>query len=667
LTEAFLTGQYFVDGRLYIDYIDVNDNPQTLDVDTPSSGSLTVRSGTSFTARNTSNFRGFSVPVDSSTITITVDGTPTSVAGDTISGSSTPITAAAPAFTATNGSTYTVAASTSVVVTPILYPCMYVGYIGTTCCEAISGYDPAAAATIYDGTFCDSFTLSSSSGNYFAIGSTIVDPYTGDPFGGTALHEKWIYDGANCWHIDNTNTIYESGSCVSPTSTPTPTPTSTPIPPTPTPTPTPTSTPIPPTSTPTPTPTLPVQILTSFNSGTGLNNNAWTVDYDSNNNYIVGGEFTAYNGVTYNRIIRFNSSGVPDSTFNGLSAGFNGKVYVVKVQPDNKILVGGIFTSYNGVVANRIIRLNYDGTIDNTFDCGVGIGGFLGGRQETVVFDIDVQTDGKILIIGSFTTYNGITVNGILRVDSGGTYDSSFVTGSGLNICYYGFIRQRDENTIIIGGYMGNYNGINTRSMCRLSSTGTFLNYYVNDATNSGHPEDIFINTDGTLISVGTLSTGSPSYNVVPIKNNNDYTRNTTFLSNVGTGFGPYPTTYATAYAIDGDSTGKYVIGGSILTTYNGNPIQQILKINSDGTYDNTWNTSSGFNGNVYDLKINEIQNLIYVVGSFTSFSGQSRQRVAVLNLNFISPTPTPTSTPVPPTPTFTPTPTPTSTPTPTI
>jgi hypothetical protein len=210
LTEAVSTGQYLVDGRLYIDYTDVNGNAQTLDVDTPSSGSITVKANTSVTAYNTSYFRGFTVPVDSTTITITVNGTPTSVAGDTISGSSTPITATAPVFTATTGSTYTVAASTSVVLTPILYPCMYVGYVGTTCCEAIAGYDPAAAP-IYDGTVCGSFTLSSSSGNYFAIGSTIVDPYTGATV--TGLGGAWIYDGTTCWHIDSTMTIYESGSC----------------------------------------------------------------------------------------------------------------------------------------------------------------------------------------------------------------------------------------------------------------------------------------------------------------------------------------------------------------------------------------------------------------------------------------------------------------------
>jgi uncharacterized delta-60 repeat protein len=412
------------------------------------------------------------------------------------------------------------------------------------------------------------------------------------------FNNKWIYDGTTCWHVGPDTVIDGEGSCTTTTTT-----------------------------------TLPTEILTSFNSGTGLNNDAWTVDYDSNNNYVVGGDFTAYNGVTYNRIIRFNSSGVPDPTFTGLTSGFNGTVNVVKIQPDNKILVGGSFTTYNGVSANCIVRLNYDGSIDGTFNYGIGFSGNLTYTTGTTIKDIDVQSDGKILVIGVFSSYDFVTAYGIIRLSSSGAFDSTFITGTGLDRCDSGFIREKSDGTIVIGGYISYYNGSFTRSMCKLSSTGSFINYYVNDGTNSGKPNDIYLNSDDTIISVGTLTPGSPNYYITPIKNNTDYTRNAAFLANVGTGFGVYSIYTNTAFAVDGDSTGKYIIGGGF-TLYNGNTTMRVVKINADGTYDSTWSIPVGFNSYVQDLKINEAQNLVYVVGRFTSFDGQTRQRVAVLHLN---------------------------------
>jgi hypothetical protein len=47
--------------------------------------------------------------------------------------------------------------------------------------------------------------------------------------------------------------------------------------------------------------------------------------------------------------------------------------------PDGKIIATGSFTSYNGISANRIIRLNYDGTIDSSFVYGTGFNSFTQG------------------------------------------------------------------------------------------------------------------------------------------------------------------------------------------------------------------------------------------------------------------------------------------------
>ena len=100
----------------------------------------------------------------------------------------------------------------------------------------------------------------------------------------------------------------------------------------------------------------------SFNIGTGFNNTVRVINIQPDGKILVGGGFSTYNGTTRNRIIRLNSNGSIDTSFN-IGTGFNGNVFTIDIQPDGKILVGGDFTTYNGTTSNRIIRLNPNGSI----------------------------------------------------------------------------------------------------------------------------------------------------------------------------------------------------------------------------------------------------------------------------------------------------------------
>jgi len=110
----------------------------------------------------------------------------------------------------------------------------------------------------------------------------------------------------------------------------------------------------------------------------------------------VGGSFTSYKGVTENRIIRLNADGSKDTTFT-TGTGFDYSVGTIVLNPSEKILVGGAFTTYNGVTENRIIRLNTDGNKDTAFATGTGFNDYVG--------SIVLHSDGKIFVGGNFTTY----------------------------------------------------------------------------------------------------------------------------------------------------------------------------------------------------------------------------------------------------------------------
>src|SRR5437899_4177684 len=106
-------------------------------------------------------------------------------------------------------------------------------------------------------------------------------------------------------------------------------------------------------------------------------------------------------------------SAVRGQSADGFDPNPNGFVYAIAVQTDGKILIGGDFTtlSPNGGVAvtrNHIARLNPDGTLDTAFDP----------NANDVVFSIAVQADGKILAGGFFSGIGGLTRNHIARLDA---------------------------------------------------------------------------------------------------------------------------------------------------------------------------------------------------------------------------------------------------------
>ena len=103
------------------------------------------------------------------------------------------------------------------------------------------------------------------------------------------------------------------------------------------------------------------------------------------------------------------------------------RVNAVAVQKDGRILVGGSFSSFSGVYLRNILRLNANGSIDTSFTSPI----FTVYNYRSEIFSIAVQADGKILIVGRFSTVNGAAVPTVARLNSDGTVDGSFKTPFG--------------------------------------------------------------------------------------------------------------------------------------------------------------------------------------------------------------------------------------------
>ena len=78
------------------------------------------------------------------------------------------------------------------------------------------------------------------------------------------------------------------------------------------------------------------------------------------------------------------------------------------MQPDNRILLGGEFARCGGVTRNGVTRLNPDGSVDPTINFGAGC--------DSYVASLLVQPDDAIVLGGGFTTYDGAPAPYLTRI-----------------------------------------------------------------------------------------------------------------------------------------------------------------------------------------------------------------------------------------------------------
>lgn len=355
----------------------------------------------------------------------------------------------------------------------------------------------------------------------------------------------------------------------------------------------------------------------SFNASTGANDVVNSIAIQSNGKVIAVGNFTTYNDTIVNRIVRLNQNGSIDATFtSGLGA--NGQINSVAIQNDGKIIIGGDFTSYNGTSINRIARLNANGTLDVTFNVGSGTNG--------TVNSIIYQTDGKVIITGAFTTYAGTTRNRIARLNTNGSYDSGFNIGTGSNNTIISVSIQADGR-IIIGGTFSSFNGTNRSRIARLNVNGS-IDATFNPGTGANNTiTAVTVQTDGKIL-IGGLFTSYNGTNLNRITRlNPDGSRDNSF--NIGSGAN------GSINIIASQPDNNILIGGDF-TTYNGVSINRLARIKPNGTIDTNIAVGAGANSTVKTIAL-QADSKILVGGNFTTFNGIKRTRIARLFNCYIS------------------------------
>ena len=381
----------------------------------------------------------------------------------------------------------------------------------------------------------------------------------------------------------------------------------------------------------------------TFITGSGFNNIVAALTRQPDGKIIAGGIFTSYNGDTAcpDYLARINLNGTLDTTFNyGPGKGFGSSVRAVALQPNGQILVGGTFLTYNGDLQcpRCLARINANGTLDTTFNYGPGKG-FEHSSTIAQVFSLALQTNGQIIVGGSFTSYNGDTQcpDYLARINPDGTLDTTFNYGPGTGFdSFLQSVAVLTSGKIMAGGTFGSYNGDAQcpRSLARINTDGT-LDITFNYGPSKGFDDyvsSIAIQSNGQIVTGGQFNTYNGDlqcpHNLARI--NADGTLDTTF------NYGPSKGFNDVVAIVILQPDGKILAGGFFIS-YNGDAQcpNDIARINTDGTLDTTFNygPSKGFNAGVYSLCI-QPDGKVIAGGGFTSYDdGVPHSSIRIIRL----------------------------------
>jgi len=354
----------------------------------------------------------------------------------------------------------------------------------------------------------------------------------------------------------------------------------------------------------------------SFNPGS--NSNVHAVAVQANGQILVGGFFTALGGgvgtTPRNRIGRLNADGSLDTRFD---PGANNSVTALAVQADGQILVGGAFTTLGGggtgsTPRNYLGRLHADGFLDTSFDPGANAG----------LRVLAVQTDGRILVGGWFTTLGGggtgtTPRNYLGRLNADGSLDTSFDPGA--NGYVYALVLQADGQILVAGFFtaLGGGTGSTARNhIGRLNADGS-----LDTSFDPGASSDVYalaVEADGQILVGGAFTTlGGGGTGTTP---RNRIGRINTDGS-LDTSFNPGANGYVSAFAVQADR--QVLVGGGFTTLGGGGAgttmRNRIARLHTDGSLDMTFDP--GANDQVYALAI-QADGAILVGGSFTALGG---------------------------------------------
>ncbi len=349
----------------------------------------------------------------------------------------------------------------------------------------------------------------------------------------------------------------------------------------------------------------------SFLSRIDGNSTVNALAQSANGDLIAGGRFNFSRGIRRNHLARFTPNGNLDQSFNTGDGAFQ-EVKTVATAANRKVVAGGLFQSFNNLQRPSLARVTASGALDGSFQPIV-----TGGGVDQAVID----SANRVVIGGVFFQINLVSINNLARLNNDATLDTTFNAGTGPNGYIYA-MAQDTQGRILIGGTFNQYNGVTQNFLSRLNSNGTIDQTFNMGFGPSVNVWAIALDNLGRIVIAGQFVEFNRTTRIRVARLNPDGSLDTTF----NPGLGPDATVRCVAI----DSQNRVIIGGEF-TTVAGVSRNRIARLNATGGLDTTFDPGSGCNGIVRSVLVDPFDRVV-AGGDFTTFNGQPRCGLVRLN-----------------------------------
>ncbi len=364
--------------------------------------------------------------------------------------------------------------------------------------------------------------------------------------------------------------------------------------------------------------------VTFGNGPAGPDNEIHTLAIQSDGRVLIGGDFRTVNLESRGGIARLNRDGSLDSSFLSALPGADGPVWDIVQQSDGKCVIAGEFRNVNGVPHQGIARLNADGSLDNDFNpVLVGSGRY--------VYALALQSDGRIITGGSFTSVNGLGRTNVARLNPDGSTDPSLVASAYGSLASVQALVLQPDGRIVIGGFFSTVNGASRNRIARLNNNGSLDTSFLNGLSGGDQAVwTIAVQNDGKTLVGGWFETFNGASRKYFVRLNVNGTVDTSFLAGLaGPNGGPW------SLAVQDD--GKILVGGSF-GSFNGVARNNLARLNADGSLDASFLSGQpGADHGVWCLAPLPDGRLV-IGGGFSVVNQIPRNSVARLMVNSVAP-----------------------------
>jgi hypothetical protein len=371
----------------------------------------------------------------------------------------------------------------------------------------------------------------------------------------------------------------------------------------------------------------------------------WDNNGDEEWTVFIAGNFQTFSG--NRRVVAVNAKTGHRSTKSLRASGateFNNTVVKVFPTAYNEYIAIGNFTSYRSNSVAGFAKITWDqDTSTETVIGNTGTGFKFGGSTtNAIIHDAVRLTNGKIIVVGKFDSYNGVTCSGIIQLNSNGSLDAAYASVIPAGIIGYTVTLDTDERPLIHID-SDTYGIYSVYKLIKLAENGTYDTTFSQGKAFShrGFPlanvgkgsiiNQLYLNNAGdTVFAIGPVRVYNPASSISLGRVTTSYEQDTRFST--GTGFNG-----AVTAAFPDPLDGSLYVGGAF-TSYNGTSLGGITKLGLGGSIDEAaiFDYGSGFSLNGGAARINAIlvqsDGQILIGGAFDTYNGTPAYNIVRLN-----------------------------------